>query len=207
MAYFLQKAGIDYLVLEANVQAGSFFRSNPRHRRLISINKRHNGFPEPEFNLRHDWNSLLTEAADADPLFREYSTELYPHADALCRYLQDFADRHRLQIQYKTRVSRVSGDGSGGFVVTDTTGQTYGGERLLMATGVQAPFLPDIEGIELADGYEDYDADPARFENKTVLVIGRGNSAFEVANHLANHAAIIQIAIVRCLSAPGVLLL
>ncbi|MEM9213192.1 MAG: NAD(P)-binding domain-containing protein [Cyanobacteria bacterium P01_F01_bin.150] len=195
MAYFLQKAGIDYLVLEANAQAGSFFQSNPRHRRLISINKRFNKFPEAEFNMRHDWNSLLTEAEDADPLFREYSTDLYPHADALCRYLQDFAHRHHLQIQYNTKISRVSGDGAGGFVVTDTTGQIYNGTRLLMATGVQAPLLPDIEGIELADGYEDYDTDPARFENKTVLVIGRGNSAFEVANNLTNHAAIIQIAI------------
>ena len=43
-AYFLKHFGLDYAVVEASAQAGSFFRRYPRGRRLISINKRH--FPD-----------------------------------------------------------------------------------------------------------------------------------------------------------------
>ena len=40
---------------------GSFFDTYPRHDRLISINKRHTGKTNKEFNMRHDWNSLLSD--------------------------------------------------------------------------------------------------------------------------------------------------
>ena len=46
-AYFLQQQGLDYLVLE-KAEPGSFFRSFPRGRRLISINKRFTGRSDPE---------------------------------------------------------------------------------------------------------------------------------------------------------------
>jgi thioredoxin reductase len=63
-----------------------------------------------------------------------------------------------------------------------------------MATGAVMPYIPeDIEGIELAEGYEVHEIDPQRFANKRVAIIGRGNAAFEVANHLAGHAAIIHL--------------
>lgn len=60
MAYFLQRAGRDYAVFERAPRPGSFFTRYPRHRKLISINKRHTGKANAEFNLRHDWNSLLS---------------------------------------------------------------------------------------------------------------------------------------------------
>jgi len=40
---------------------GHFYYKYPRHGQLISINKRHTGKLNDEFNMRHDWNSLLTE--------------------------------------------------------------------------------------------------------------------------------------------------
>ena len=41
LAYFLQKAGRDYHLLEAGQGPGTFFRTFPRHRQLISSNKVH----------------------------------------------------------------------------------------------------------------------------------------------------------------------
>lgn len=194
MAYLMDQGGHDYLIVEANHTAGSFFAAQPRHRTLLSLNKRFNGFPEREFNMRHDWNSLLTDGSE--PLFGEYSSELYPSADDYCRYLHDFAERHRLRIRYNTRIVSVERNEEGLFLLTDTHGRRYSSERLLVGTGACAPYVPrEIDGIDLAEGYEDHDIDPARYENRTVLVIGRGNSAFEVANHLAGHAAIVHIAV------------
>lgn len=40
---------------------GNFFARYPRHRKLISINKRNTGRTNKEFNMRHDWNSLLSD--------------------------------------------------------------------------------------------------------------------------------------------------
>ena len=91
LGYFLERAGHNYLIVEASDAPAEFFRTFPRHRRLISINKPHTGSDDPEFNLRMDWNSLLTRTI-RDPLFTSYSEPLLsPAADDLVRYLADFA--------------------------------------------------------------------------------------------------------------------
>src|SRR3954469_14010087 len=64
LGYFLERAGRDYLLLEAGPSAGPFFRTFPRHWTLISSNKRYTGTTDPEFNLRMDWNSLLSDNED-----------------------------------------------------------------------------------------------------------------------------------------------
>ncbi len=196
MGYFLEKAKRDYLILEANDTAGSFFATQPRHRTLLSLNKRHNVYEEAEFNMRHDWNSLLTD--DYSLLFRDYSDDLYPDADDLCRYLGDFAEKYMLNIQYNTRITSIdkSRSGHSNFILTDTEGKEYTCSCLLMATGATGPSIPqEIEGIELAEEYNTHEINPKFYDNKRVLIIGRGNSAFEVANHLAGHAGIIHIGI------------
>ena len=52
-------ATMDYVILEKEHTPGSFYESYPRHRKLISINKRFTGRADAMFNMRHDWNSLL----------------------------------------------------------------------------------------------------------------------------------------------------
>jgi len=194
MGYFLEQAGLDYVILESEARAGSFFERYPRHRTLISLNKVYNWFDEPDFNLRYDWNSLLTD--DNSLKFTEYTKKLYPHADVLVKYLNDFADKFALRIQYNTRVTRIEREAGGTrhFILTDSNGGHYSAPCLLMATGAVKPNIPsDIEGIELAEGYEVHEIDPERFTNKRVVILGHGNSAFEIADHISNHAATIQI--------------
>jgi len=58
LGYYFEKSERDYLVLERGDHVGSFFEVFPRHRQLISINKRFTGSNDPEFKMRHDWNSL-----------------------------------------------------------------------------------------------------------------------------------------------------
>jgi hypothetical protein len=83
----LKKRGISHLVLERNNEPGSFFNKFPIHRKLISINKKHNFFPEADFNLRHDWNSLLNFEEEDPLLFSTMTDDLFPSADLLCQYL------------------------------------------------------------------------------------------------------------------------
>ena len=53
LGHLLHTAGRDYTILEMNAGAGSFYERFPRHRKLISLNKRFTGRTDNEFNLRH----------------------------------------------------------------------------------------------------------------------------------------------------------
>jgi 2-polyprenyl-6-methoxyphenol hydroxylase-like FAD-dependent oxidoreductase len=140
LAHYLDSAGRDYAVLERAPGPASFFRHLPRFRQLISINKRWSGRTELDHFMRHDWNSLLSdsshsatgsvsstsrfltlEVAERDGwlLFRNYSTEYYPQADALVEYLSDWTAGNRvvstsaghpanpLRVRYNVQVTRV----------------------------------------------------------------------------------------------------
>ena len=97
LGYFLERAGRDYLILEQGATPGTFFRTFPRHRQLISINKRQTGFDDPELNLRMDWNSLLSDQPSL--VFTRYTDRYFPDADVMVRYLADFAATTRLSVQ------------------------------------------------------------------------------------------------------------
>lgn len=193
LGYFLQREGRDYLVVEAGDAPGTFFRTFPRHRTLISVNKVHTGYDDPELNLRMDWNSLLSD--DPDLLFPRYHQKMFPPADALLRYLADFTETHKVNVRYGTRIVRIERDGNlGDFVVTDDAGGTLRARRLIVATGVTLPNVPDVPGVELAERYATVSVDPTEFTDKRVLVLGKGNSAFETADGLAEQAAVVHVA-------------
>lgn len=192
MGYFLEKQGLDYVILEKNDTAGSFFKHQPVHRKLISINKKYNFFEEPEFNWRHDWNSLLSDV----PALRmtEYTEELFPNADLIYQYFQDYAAHFQLNIQYGTTVSHITKNADGQFVVETTGGAVYQSEVLLLGLGAIESMVPkEVEGIELATPYEDQSLDLEQYKNKRVCILGQGNSAFETADYLSGVAAYVHI--------------
>ncbi|WP_091370102.1 NAD(P)-binding domain-containing protein [Actinokineospora alba] len=180
LGHWLQRAGADYLVVDRADAPGAFFERFPRQRRLISLNKAHVRSDDPERKLRWDWNSLLSDPAG--PLFPEYSDDYYPHADDMVRYLADFQTRQVPQVRFATTVRKVRRDGAGFVVETDDG--CVSAECLVMATGWGKPNVPDIPGIGHAVGYEDAPADGAAYRGKRVLIIGKGNSAFEMAHRM-----------------------
>jgi thioredoxin reductase len=188
----LARTGRDFLILEAGSSAGTFFKTYPRHRTLISTNKVHNGTSDPELNMRMDWNSLLTD--DPELLFTRYTDRYFPPADMLVKYLGDFASKHRLPIQYDTRVTHVRRTPEGGFHVETHQGRTFEARRLVVATGVSKHNIPSIPGIEHAELYGDVSVNPKDFINQRVLILGKGNSAFETADNLISTAAVIHVA-------------
>jgi len=190
LAYLLHNAGRDYHVLEAGRGPGTFFRTFPRHRQLISNNKVHTGFNDPELNLRMDWNSLLSD--DPHLRFTRYSERYFPPADDMVRYLADFEAAARLRTQYNTRVARITRNGH--FRVEDEDGFSYEAKRLIVATGVSKPYIPPIPGIETAEVYTSVSVNPRDFIDQRVLIIGKGNSAFETADNLIETTAVIHVA-------------
>ncbi|RKT55381.1 NAD(P)-binding domain-containing protein [Saccharothrix australiensis] len=189
-SYLLSRAGRDHLVLEAGDAPGAFFTRFPRHRTLISSNKPNTGWDDPELNLRVDWNSLLSD--DPSLLFTRYTPRYFPAADDMVRYLGDFAAKNDLPIRFGARVVSVTRPDD--FVLRDQHGVTYRARRLVVATGVSRMHVPPIDGVELAERYDEVSVDPADFTGQRVLIVGRGNSAFETADNLIETAAVIHVA-------------
>jgi thioredoxin reductase len=202
LGYFFQKAGLDYVILERNEFAGSFFDRYPLSGQLISINKRFTGVDDADFNLRHDWNSLLS---DDGPKFTEYSKEYYPDSKDLVRYINDFAAKYKLNIKYKTNVDRISKIGENGYAiaVTDSTGKwLYRCNALIVATGLGLPSRDGIrdESVVKVKHYAEYEKDYfkkpenlKKFENKSVLILGTGNAGFELGNLLTPYCSRINV--------------
>ncbi len=195
--YFLQQAGRSHLIVESGAAPGEFFTRFPRHRTLISINKVHTGWDDPELNMRTDWNSLLSD--ERTPLFTARTSRYFPDADEMVGYLADFAATHRIRVRYHTRITEMSRpfggpDGPGDFLARAADGTTYRARRVIVATGVTRPYIPAIEGVETAERYDEVSVDPAGFTGQRVLIIGRANSAFETADNLIETAAVIHVA-------------
>lgn len=190
LGHHLQQHGERFLILERADEPGSTFRQYPRHRMLLSINKVYTGCPEREARLRYDWNAILDD--DDAPMFAKWSHDYFPDADDLQRYLADYAVRHELPIAYGTTVEQVSRD-ERGFVVRARGGREYRSARLVVATGVPKETTPDIEGVELCESYGTFDIDPASFEDQRVVIVGKGNSAFETAESLISTTRKIQV--------------
>lgn len=190
MGYFLERTGRNYKILEAGNNPGTFFQKYPRHKKLISINKRYTGYTDPEINLRWDWNSLLSDSEDM--LFKFYSKDYFPSSTDYVKYLGDFAKHFNLDIEYNCKVSRVVKDQC--FTVYDSGGNCYKSKRLIIASGTSVPYIPDIPGIEYAENYTDVSVDADDFANQRVLIVGKGNSGFETADNLIGTTSLLHIA-------------
>ena len=203
MAYFFQKDKVPYLVLERSKAAGAFFDSYPQSGRLISINKKNTGSTCKDFALRHDWNSLLSD--DLSMRFTEFSDEYYPDKEDLHIYLNRFAKRFQLNIRYECSIYRIEQTPEKTYLVHFL----YKGKpsqlackKLIVATGLGLPLKPDIPMniqkpiLHYAEFPKNYFLDKEnldRYANKSLLIVGNGNSAYELGNLLTPYCSSIII--------------
>ena len=190
LAYFLDKARDDYLVLEGGDRAGMFWSQFPRHRKMISINKVNNGYTDPDTLLRWDWNSLICN--DPEFQFPNYTNRYFPDPDIFQTYLNDFVEKYKLNVQYNTRIESITKPDQH-FELEDAQGNWYRAKRLIVATGVTKPYVPEIPGIEHTENYTNASFSAEEYTGQTVFIIGKGTSAFEVANHLIETTRVIHI--------------
>lgn len=64
---------------------------------------------------------------------------------------------------------------------------------LLMSTGLWVPQQVDFRGSDLVEGYESIPTDPEEFKDQAVLILGKGNSAFETAQSILSRASRIHL--------------
>ncbi len=70
---------------------------------------------------------------------------------------------------------------------------TLTSRRVIVATGNGKQFTAPIPGVELCETYGEVTWDEDSFEGQSVLVIGKGNAAFELADLLLPVTSIVQL--------------
>ena len=110
-----------------------------------------------EFNMRHDWNSLMTDNYDIK--LSNYDTQLFPDASSYVKYLNEYKDLTDLNIKFNTTVRKI-------FKENDTFKLNIGNndeitcEKLIIATGFNSTVIPNmIPGIEHAVDYSEMSVD------------------------------------------------
>jgi putative flavoprotein involved in K+ transport len=164
IGHFLAEQGRDFVILEAA--------------------------SEPAATWRQRWDSLVlftpvrNDSLPGKPF--PGNPDHYPTRDDVVAYLEDYA--RDLPVELNTRATAVRQTGDG-YVVEVDGGRTYEADQVVVATGpFQVPVIPEIANrldpgvVQLHSAeYRNPDALPAG----TTLVVGGGNTGFQIAEELA----------------------
>lgn len=159
-AYFLKRAGLNFLVLDEQSREGGAWL--------------------------HTWESLrLFSPADASSLpgwLMPKGDQTYPSRQEVIDYLQQYEARYKLPIKRPVQVRAVVWEK--GHFRLDTSKDIYRAKTVVSATGTyRNPYIPDYPGQELYKGEQLHSADyksPEPFRGKNVLIVGGANSGAQI---------------------------
>ena len=197
VSYALRRNGIEHAVISEDPEPGGMFRRWPHFQRLLSWTKPH--APEPLGSRayeRYDWNSLLADEPEARALQPGLmdGTSYFPSRPEMQQNLGLFTERARVAIRYGCRwtATRRIDDAEGGGFIVETTDGEYRAQVLVVAVGVAEPYSPPGIGMELTHHYAE--VRPAEsYAGHRVLMLGKQNSGFELANGLLPWACSIAL--------------
>jgi putative flavoprotein involved in K+ transport len=166
VGYFLAQQNRRFTILEATSEPAAAWRSRWDSLRLFTP-------------VRYD--SLPGLAFPGDP-------DSYPSRDAVIAYLTDYAQRFELPVEFDSRVQAVRARDGHGFVV-ELAERSYEADQVVVATGpFQVPFTPPM-AAELAPAVVQLHSSryrsPVDLPTGTVLVVGGGNTGYQISEELA----------------------
>jgi len=169
-AYYLKRAGIDFLILDDGQGPGGAWR--------------------------HGWDSLRLFSPAAYSSLPGWqmpgrSDPEYPSRDDVIYYLARYEARYSLPVVRPVPVRSVVNAGDGFVIGTDD--RRYRSKAVVSATGTwSAPFIPDYPGLADFRGEQLHSAhyrNPDRFREKSVLVVGGGNSGAQIFSEVTQVAS------------------
>jgi thioredoxin reductase len=184
-AYCLARAGIERCaVISRDSGPGGMFRRFPVYQRLISWTKPDAPFPRGTREYEwYDHNSLLGAEPSHQALAPEFMDRAFdlPARHEMESALAEFAKRGGVDVRYECEwLSTRLGDGR--FVLATSDGE-YRCRACVFALGTTDPWKPAIPGLEDAPHYADA-LTPDQYAGKSVFIVGKRNSGFEVAQGL-----------------------
>ena len=194
LSYSLRQLGVEHAVISADEGPGGMFRKWPFFQRMLSWTKpfapadRHSRQYE-----RYDWNSLLGEEESLRGIQAEFmdGTSYFPARDEMEQGLTAFATRAKVAIRYGCRWESTRADGDK-FVLATSDGE-YRTPLAVFAVGVAEPWRPDSPGLDQVPHYAEM-AEAHTYAGKSVFIVGKKNSAFEIATGLLPWARTVVLA-------------
>ena len=182
LSHELDRLGIVHATLTSDPSPGGMFRRLPLYQRLLSWTKPYAlGDPAARAGEWYDWNSIVSD----DPALRAIMPTLmdgsssFPSRANMEENLATFVARAKVQIRYDCPWQSTRQADDGRFVLTTPDGD-YTCEIAVFAIGMAEPWKPPTPGLELVPHY--VDAGPAEsYAGKRVFIVGKQNSAFEIA--------------------------
>ena len=165
IGYYLAQQGRRFTILEAAAEPAGAWRERWDSLKLFTP-ARFDGLPGLPF--------------PGDP-------DRYPHRDEVVEYLTEYARRFELPIELNSRVEAVRRDGDG--YVVELADRTLEADQVVIATGpFQVPFVPvvaDALAPEIVQMHSIEYRNPELLPAGPVLVVGGGNTGFQIAAELA----------------------
>ena len=193
-SYSLSRLGIRHAVISADPVAGGMFRRFPFFQRLLSWTKPHAPFPHGSREYEwYDWNSLLGDRPEHQAVMPDLmdGTSDFPSRPEMERGIARFAEVTGTQVRFGTRWESTRRDGDR-FVLVTTDGE-YRCRVAIFAVGVAEPWKPPTPGFEDLPHYVDTRAADT-YAGKRLFIVGKQNSAFELATGLLPWASRLILA-------------
>jgi thioredoxin reductase len=183
-SYSLRRLGVRHAVISRDDAPAGMFRRFPIFQRLITWTKP--DAPVPRTSREYEWydhNSLVAEEPELKALVPGLMDRAFdlPSRSEMEAGIASFADRAQLEVRYGCTWESTQYDGE--HIVLSTTDGAYRCRAVVFALGVTEPWRADIPGVEDAAHYVDTTA-PEQYENRSVFIVGKRNSGFELAQGL-----------------------
>jgi cation diffusion facilitator CzcD-associated flavoprotein CzcO len=124
--------------------------------------------------------------------------------DNYVKYLEEYVNKYNIPIEFGTRVAKVIKLENGWQI--ETSKETILTKHAILSCGAnRIPKMPDISGLDVFNGVVRHASafgEVNYYDDKKVLVIGGGNSAFDIGNHLIKRPLKELIFSIR--TAPGI---
>jgi thioredoxin reductase len=184
-SYCLTRLGVDHALISQDEAPGGMFRSLPIFQRLLSWSKP--DAPVEPTTREYEWydqNSLLADDPSCRAIVpalmdRRFAVPSRPEMEA---GLAEYAVRTGLRVRYGCRWESTRREEDGSLTLVTSDGE-YHCRAAVFALGVTEPWKSGIAGVEEAPHYVDT-ASPESYKGQRVLVIGKRNSGFEIADGL-----------------------
>jgi thioredoxin reductase len=183
-SYCLRRFDVPHALLSADDEPAGMFRRWPVFQRLISWSKLDApASPESAEYERYDHNSLVADEPEHRALVpaamgRE---SVFPTRAEMESGIRAFAERTGLAVQYGCSWLSTSVDEQG-FALATTDGE-YRCRFLVLAVGMTEPWKPELPGISAVPHYAETGS-AEEYRDRTVVLIGKRNSGFELADGL-----------------------
>ena len=183
-SYCLDRLGVDHAVLSADAGPGGMFQRWPVFQRLISWSKPDAPAPRDSVEYeRYDHNSLVADDPENRALVPAHMgrESVFPARTEMEAGLRAFEDKTGIRVRYGCRWESTS-VGEDGFALATSDGE-YRCRVAVLAVGMTDPWKPDLAGIEHVPHYAETGA-ATDYRDRSVVLIGKRNSGFELADGL-----------------------